>query len=241
IQNAVFPTMVAGDDDRASFAYIGTPTDGNYQDSANFKGVWHLYVDTTYDGGKTWVTTDATPNDPVQRGSICTAGTTCGSDRNLLDFIDMTIDNHGRVEVGYADGCTGACVTDPTQNNHDAYATIARQSSGKTLFAKYDPATTNLTMSSLDVTRSGKQYVARTVVSNTGTAPVRDVETQVLDNRDQVGLTAISDLAPGASTTLRFTWPAHGRSTSQVTAVVDPANVVDETDEADNKLVQDTK
>ena len=241
IQNAVFPTMVAGDDDRASFAYIGTPTDGNYQDSANFKGIWHLYVDTTYDGGKTWVTTDATPNDPVQRGSICTAGTTCANDRNLLDFIDMTIDDHGRIEVGYADGCVDACVTDPSQNNHDAYATIARQSSGKSLFSAYDPATTNLTMSSLNVTRNGKQYVARTVVSNTGTAPVRDVKTQVLDNRDQVGLTAISDLAPGASTTLRFTWPAHGRSTSQVTAVVDPANVVGETDEADNKLVQDIK
>jgi hypothetical protein len=241
IKNAVFPTVVAGDDDRAAFAFLGTPTDGNYQDINNFHGVWHVYETTTYDGGKTWVTSDATPNDPVQIGSICTGGTTCGADRNLLDFIDVTMDDHGRVEVAFADGCTGACVTDPTQNNHDAYATIARQSSGKTLFAKYDPATTNLTMSSLDVTRSGKQYVARTVVSNTGTAPVRDVETQVLDNRDQVGLTAISDLAPGASTTLRFTWPAHGRSTSQVTAVVDPANVVDETDEADNKLVQDTK
>ena len=128
IQNAVFPTMVAGDDDRASFAYIGTPTEGNYQDTVNFKGVWHLYVTTTYDGGQTWVTTDATPNDPVQRGSICTGGTTCGNDRNLLDFIDVTIDDHGRVEVGYADGCINACVTDPSKNNHDAYATIAGRS-----------------------------------------------------------------------------------------------------------------
>ena len=84
--------MVAGDDDRASIAYLGTPTGGNYQDNANFHGVWHLYVDTTYDGGKTWVTSDATPNDPVQVGSICTGGTTCGDDRNLLDFIDVTID-----------------------------------------------------------------------------------------------------------------------------------------------------
>ena len=100
IQNAVFPTVVAGDDDRASIAYLGTPTGGNYQDNANFHGVWHLYVDTTYDGGKTWVTSDATPNDPVQVGSICTGGTTCGDDRNLLDFIDVTTDDHGRVEVG---------------------------------------------------------------------------------------------------------------------------------------------
>jgi hypothetical protein len=50
IKNAVFPAVVAGDDDRASFAYIGTPTGGNYQDIDNFHGVWHIYVSTTYDG-----------------------------------------------------------------------------------------------------------------------------------------------------------------------------------------------
>jgi hypothetical protein len=36
--------VVAGDDDRASIAYLGTPTAGNYQDNATFHGVWHLYV-----------------------------------------------------------------------------------------------------------------------------------------------------------------------------------------------------
>ena len=139
IKNAVFPTMVAGDDDRAAFAYLGTPTGGNYQDQAGFHGEWHLYVDTTYDGGKTWVTSDATPNDPVQVGSICTGGTSCGNDRNLLDFIDVTTDDHGRVEVAFADGCINACVTDPQHNGRDAYATIARQAGGKTLFSAYDP------------------------------------------------------------------------------------------------------
>ena len=50
IQNAVFPAMVAGDDGRAAFAFIGTPKAGDYQDQTNFKdGVWHLYVTTTYD------------------------------------------------------------------------------------------------------------------------------------------------------------------------------------------------
>jgi hypothetical protein len=132
---------VAGDSNRAAFAYIGTTTGGNYQDTANFKGVWHLYISTTYDGGLTWVTTDATPNDPVQRGSICTAGTTCGNDRNLLDFIDVTVDKTGRIEVAYADGCTGACATGGPQNA-DALATIARQSSGNTLFGAYDAIVT---------------------------------------------------------------------------------------------------
>jgi hypothetical protein len=238
IHNAVFPTMVAGDDDRAAFAYLGTPTEGNYQDSANFKGVWHLYVDTTYDGGKTWVTSDATPNDPVQLGSICTAGTTCGSDRNLLDFIDSTIDDHGRVQVAFADGCIDACVTGGP-NNHDAYATIARQSSGKPLFAAYDPAVTNVTLSSLQVTRDAAgNLVATMTLKNSGTRPLTGVRAQVLDQRRQVGLTAPTDLAAGASRTLTATWAAGGARTRNVTAVADPNNAIAESDESDNKLQQ---
>ena len=138
VKNAVFPTMVAGSDDRAAFAYLGTTKGGDYQATGKFHGVWHLYISTTYDGGRTWVTRDATPHDPVQRGSLCTGGTTCGNDRNLLDFMDATLDDHGRVLVGYADGCIGKCVDDPRKNGHDAYATIARQTGGKTLFTKYD-------------------------------------------------------------------------------------------------------
>jgi len=137
IKNVVFPAMVAGDANRASFAFLGTTTGGNYQDATNFHGVWHLYVATTYDGGLSWVTSDATPNDPVQKGSICTGGTTCGNDRNLLDFIDVTVDQQGRVLVGYADGCTAACASGGAEN-YDALATIARQSSGSTLFGAYD-------------------------------------------------------------------------------------------------------
>ncbi len=140
VKNIVFPAMVAGDANRAAFAFLGTTTGGNYQD-AGFDGVWHLYVATTYDGGVSWVTTDATPSDPVQKGSICTGGTTCGNDRNLLDFMDVTVDKQGRVLVGYADGCTGACATGGAQN-YDALATIARQSAGSTLFGAFDAVVT---------------------------------------------------------------------------------------------------
>lgn len=137
IKNIVFPVVTAGDDNRAAFAFLGTTTVGNYQDTDNFAGVWHLYLATTYDGGQSWVTVDATPTDPVQKGSICTGGTTCGKDRNLLDFNDVAIDAQGRVLVAYADGCTGACATGGAQN-YDALATIARQTSGNTLFGAYD-------------------------------------------------------------------------------------------------------
>ncbi|GAA3890068.1 hypothetical protein GCM10022207_66970 [Streptomyces lannensis] len=137
IKNIVFLAVTAGDDNRAVFAFLGTTTGGNYQDADNFAGVWHLYVATTYDGGQSWVTVDATPTDPVQKGSICTGGTTCGNDRNLLDFIDVTTDSQGRVLVAYADGCTGTCASGGAQN-YDALASIARQSSGNTLYGVYD-------------------------------------------------------------------------------------------------------
>jgi hypothetical protein len=139
IRNAVFPAVVAGDPERAAFAFLGTPTAGagGTTEDPSFNGAWHLYVATTYDSGATWTTVDVTPNDPVQRGSICMGGTTCGTTRNLLDFMDVAIDPEGRVLVGYADGCVGACVSGGA-NSFTAVATIARQSGGKGLFAVDD-------------------------------------------------------------------------------------------------------
>jgi len=138
LQNIAFPAVVAGDPDRAAFAFLGTTTGGDLGgEDPNAPAVWHLYVSHTYDGGVTWVTTDATPNDPVQRGTICSAGTTCGGTRNLLDFMDATVDAQGRVLVGYADGCVGGCVNGGT-NSGTALATIARESSGKGVYAAYD-------------------------------------------------------------------------------------------------------
>ena len=143
IQNSEFAEVIAGDDNRAAFAFLGTPTAGDTQ-SADFLGIWHLYVAFTYNGGRTWTTVDATPSDPVQRGCIWNQG---GSNpcRNLLDFNDITVDKFGRVLVGYADGCTGSCVNDPSQNAsagpasaQDALATIARQVGGRGLFAAFD-------------------------------------------------------------------------------------------------------
>jgi len=110
--------------------------DGDTQ-SADFLGVWHLYVAFTYNTGRTWTTVDAAPSDAVQRGCIWNGG---GSNpcRNLLDFNDITVDKTGRVLVGYADGCTGSCVSDSTQNAtagpataQGALATIARQVGGR--------------------------------------------------------------------------------------------------------------
>jgi hypothetical protein len=136
IQNGAFAEVVAGDPDRAAFAFHGSTTAGPFQD-ASFDGVWNLYVAQTYDGGRTWTTVKAT-TDPTQRGCIWLGG---GSNpcRNLLDFMDITVAKDGRVIVGYADGCTGPCATDPANTSKSVWATIARQSNGLGLFSAYDP------------------------------------------------------------------------------------------------------
>lgn len=136
IKNVQFPEVVAGDDDRAAYAFLGTTTAGDDQDK-DFPGVWHLYVATTTDGGATWTTVDATPTDPVQRGCIWLQGGMSNC-RNLLDFNDITMDRAGRALVGYADGCTGTCATAGTTTRTEL-GTIARQVDGPRLLASADP------------------------------------------------------------------------------------------------------
>jgi len=141
IRNVQFPRVVAGDDNRAAFAFLGTTTGGDDQ-ASSFAGVWHLYIATTYDGGATWVTEQATPNtDPVQKGCIWLGGgsNTC---RNLLDFMGSTVDATGHVLIGYADGCNDICAGGG-KSNYGADATIARQTSGTGLFAAYDVGATS--------------------------------------------------------------------------------------------------
>lgn len=236
IQNVVFPAVVAGDDDRAAFAFLGTPAGGNYQDQTNFHGVWHLYVAHTFDGGKTWVTSDATPNDPVQRGSICTGGTTCGDDRNLLDFMDITVDKQGRVLVGYADGCVDACVQSEP-NSGSAWATIAREETGRRLFAQYDQV--DLTPTNLVAYyQKPKETVLTATVANNGTAPTRNVVVRFLDGTTVLGESApIAYLPAGGTADASFTWSTKGiKGSHMITAIVDPANAIAESNEDNNTL-----
>lgn len=142
IKNSLFHAAVAGDGDRAAVAFFGTTTTGSDYDQPSFTGIWYLYIATTYDRGKTWWTQNATPNDPIQRGGICTDGA-C---RNLLDFFGADVDKEGRVLIGYEDGCISrACISGqksyglPAINDFIAKAAISRQTGGKRMFAAYDP------------------------------------------------------------------------------------------------------
>ncbi len=162
---AVFPEAVAGDPGRAACGFLATNKAGDF-DSSNFTGRWYLYIATTYDGGKTWTTVNATPNDPVQgAGGLCLAGTlSCGQNRNLLDFNEVTIDGRGRVMYGYDDGCVSTvCVSGGGANNDFvAFARIARQTGGKSLYAKYDPVEPTLPKAPY---ADGIRFSAKTVLN----------------------------------------------------------------------------
>lgn len=154
VVSSVFPAAIAGDANRAAVFFLGSSTAGvntTGGDPAGFTGSWYAYIATTYDGGNTWTTVNATPGDPVQRGPVCLGGTLgcSGNTRNLLDFNDLTVDKTGRVLAALADGCvTDACRNgvdrngdgrlDGNDNDGGAVATILRQSAGKGLFAQYD-------------------------------------------------------------------------------------------------------
>lgn len=142
VVQAVFPEAVAGDSGRAACGFLGTDKAGNFG-SSSFPGRWYLFIATTYDGGKTWTTVNATPNDPVQgAGGICLSGISCsGNNRNLLDFNEVTVDDHGRVLFGYDDGCVSdACISSGgADNDFVGFERIARQTGGKPLYAQYDP------------------------------------------------------------------------------------------------------
>jgi len=154
IKNVQFPEVIAGDDDRAAFAWLGSTSAGDDQHNPGTTtagsaaipatAVWHLYVSTTYDGGLTYTTVDTTPTGPVQRGCIDLQGTSnktaldnniCAT-RNLLDFNDITVDKKGRVLVAYGDGCTTAvCLSKPTSPSKGSVDFVMRQSTGRGLYA----------------------------------------------------------------------------------------------------------
>lgn len=199
VQNAVFPAATAGDGDRGAIFFIGSSTPGanGLGTDKAFNGTWYGYIATTYDRGASWVTVNATGNDPVQRGVICTHGTTCPSGtRNLLDFNDLEIDAKGRTLAAFADGCvTAGCkdgvdrsgpagIADGLIDSHDNdgtdVGTIIRQSSGRTLFAAYDlpdspsnlwvaPTKSNVTLNWSDNASNETSYVVERSQSANGT------------------------------------------------------------------------
>ncbi len=170
---STFQSTVAGDNGRVAVAFLGTSVTnaGNNPFDNGYHGVWYLYVSYSYDGGQTWTTVKASA-DPVQRGCIWDGG---GSNvcRNLLDFMDANVSTDGRVIVGYADGCINTCAgaSGTEAQSTQQVATIARQSTGKGLYAAYDGPMATPGDPTLSATPgNAKVNLSWTTPANTGTA-----------------------------------------------------------------------
>ena len=83
---------------------------------------------------------------------------------------------------------------------------------------------------------TGGQFQSTSKVKNTGSTTLRNVVVQLFDNDRSLGSRTISSLAPGAIKTLTTTWTPSSTKTHVVKVVVDPKNVINESNEADNKL-----
>jgi len=138
IKNAAHTEAIGGSAGRAACGFLGTDVAGDYQ-SSGFPGKWYAFVATTYDEGQTWVTVNATPNDPVQSKTGIWQQGGSHDDRNLLDFNEITVDDKGRALYGYSDGCvTPGCIAGTAADDFVAFMRVARQSGGKSLFASFD-------------------------------------------------------------------------------------------------------
>jgi hypothetical protein len=141
VKNAAEIEAVGGSSGRAGVGFIGTNLTGDYE-QLSFPGQWYAFIATTYDQGKTWVTVNATPNDPVQNHTGIWQQGGAQTDRNLLDFNEITVDKNGRVLFGYSDGCvTVGCIGGTAPNDFVAFQRVARQTGGKSLFASFDAST----------------------------------------------------------------------------------------------------
>lgn len=157
IVSSTFPHIAAGDPGRIAVAYLGSedaallntsdiddePWTGNPHYAP--PGVtYRMYVTfslNALDPVPTWHTVKLT-SDPVQAGSICISSGDCrdfgGSNRNLLDFNDLSIDRDGRLYLGYADGCTGDCAKkdDPQpEDSRSQRGIVAILQTGPSLYA----------------------------------------------------------------------------------------------------------
>jgi hypothetical protein len=147
IVNAAETEAVGGSAGRAACGFVGTNVPdsvGATYENGNFTGVWYAFIATTYDEGRSWVTVNATPDDPVQNHTGVWQGGGSGEngDRNLLDFNEITVDDKGRVLYGYSDGCHSlTCIQgDNHEGERGGYMRVARQSGGKPLLSQFDVA-----------------------------------------------------------------------------------------------------
>ena len=139
IHSAAFPEVTGGADGHIAVAYMGsTDCAPGQSDGCATSSHWQTYVDVIQDasplwkGGTTSVAVGQVSHRVAHLGSICTSGTTCTGDRSLLDMIDVSYDQNGRVSVIYSDNNDAlGNVSDTTKNG--AFIEYSKETAGPSM------------------------------------------------------------------------------------------------------------
>ena len=146
--STIFPEVVAGDAGRIAITYMATGDYTGVSDNApagSNPARWTTYVSESVDA------LSATPHFQIGEvshrwdhlGSICTAGTTClvsMGDRSLLDMIDVTMDDSGRLAIVYCDNNTSFARQEiSTGSQGGGFVKVARLANGPSLLQSHSP------------------------------------------------------------------------------------------------------
>jgi hypothetical protein len=119
-QTNLFPAIAAGSPGQVDVGFIGsasqTPTlpYGKPQPGGDPSALWNVYMAQTLNlfasPAPAWAVVQVTPS-PMHQGDVCTLGIFCvdpNSNRDLLDFIDLSIGTDGRAHEVYTNDITDA-------------------------------------------------------------------------------------------------------------------------------------
>lgn len=110
-----FPAVAAGAPGKVVVAYlssktlVGTRPNGKPDPTTDQDAKWNVYISQSLDlrAAKPKFTSVRVSRKPMHVGDVCTLGLACagfpGTDRNLLDFIDVQVDPRGFAHVVYTD------------------------------------------------------------------------------------------------------------------------------------------
>ncbi|MBJ7610483.1 MAG: hypothetical protein JF887_13790 [Candidatus Dormibacteraeota bacterium] len=148
--STVFPEVVAGDPGHIAIAYVATADYTGLSDGApagTKPATWNAYVSTSADAldSNPVFQTGVVSHQVVHTGSICTSGTACAAtmgDRSLLDLIDITMDNDGRLAVVFTDNNNSFGRQEASQGSKGSpYVKVARLANGPSLLNGHGPYT----------------------------------------------------------------------------------------------------
>jgi len=141
IGSAVFAEVTAGDAGRIGITYVGTSDWTGEPDDAPETATWHTYAAVIPDALAVHPTVNSgrVTHRVMHVGNVCTSGTTCattGKDRSLLDMIDISFDEDGRLGIITMDNnSNGFHAAPPAGEDEGPFAHFTKQTSGGSVLA----------------------------------------------------------------------------------------------------------